>query len=137
MFNYAGYKEWKEDYDKQQEEMKHSRNALFEQIQTNKRKADTELAMKKKKVKRRASYDSDESNGSNNYKDKRVFDSDEDSDVEISNDLTGDKRKVFEFFQTATVNELQLMSSCSKKKAEGIVELRPYKGWIDLVCIHV
>lgn len=49
MLNYAGYKEWKEDYDKQQEEIKKSKNSLFEQIQINKRKADTELAMKKKK----------------------------------------------------------------------------------------
>lgn len=63
---------------------------------------------------------------------KLIF-SDEDSDVEISNELTGDKKKVFEFFQTATMNELQLMSSCSKKKAEIIVEFRPFAGWIDLV----
>lgn len=60
--------------------------------------------------------------------------SDEDSDVEISNELTGDKKKVLDFFETATVIELQLMATCSKKKAEAIIELRPYKGWIDLVC---
>lgn len=51
LVNYAGYKEWKEDYDKQQEELKQSKNLLFEQIQTNKRKADSELATKKKKGK--------------------------------------------------------------------------------------
>lgn len=51
MLNYAGYKEWKEGYDKQQEELKQSKNSLFEQIQTNKRKADTELVIKKKKGK--------------------------------------------------------------------------------------
>lgn len=49
MLNYAGYKEWKEDYDKQQEEIKKSKNSLFEQIQINKRKADNELVIKKKK----------------------------------------------------------------------------------------
>lgn len=59
--------------------------------------------------------------------------SDEDSDVEISNELTGDKKKVFEFFQTATINELQLMTSCSKKKAEIIIESRPFSGWVNLV----
>lgn len=59
--------------------------------------------------------------------------SDEDSDVELNDELTGDKKKVFDFFETATLNELQLMASCSKKKAEAVVELRPYKGWIDLV----
>lgn len=59
--------------------------------------------------------------------------SDEDSDVEISDELTGDKKKVFEFFQTATMNELQLMGSCSKKKAEAIIESRPFTGWVNLV----
>lgn len=49
MLNYAGYKEWKENYDKHQEELKQSKDSLFEQIQTNKRKADSELVIKKKK----------------------------------------------------------------------------------------
>lgn len=55
--------------------------------------------------------------------------------MEITNELMGDKKKVFEFFENATVNELQLMATCSKKKAEAIVELRPYTGWIDLVFV--
>ncbi|XP_018329041.1 SWI/SNF-related matrix-associated actin-dependent regulator of chromatin subfamily A containing DEAD/H box 1 homolog isoform X2 [Agrilus planipennis] len=69
----------------------------------------------------------------NEFKDSRVFDSDEESDAEINNDLTGDKRTVLDFFQTATNNELQLMNYCSKKKADIIIELRPFEGWIDLV----
>ncbi|KAF5291453.1 hypothetical protein FQR65_LT01764 [Abscondita terminalis] len=67
------------------------------------------------------------------YKDHRVFDSDEDSDVEISNVLTADKKKVLEFFRTAIPNELQLMTYCSKKKAEAIIECRPFDDWVDLV----
>lgn len=35
--------------------------------------------------------------------------------------------------QSAPQNELQLMTSCSKKKAEAIIAARPFKGWIDLV----
>ncbi|KAJ8959068.1 hypothetical protein NQ318_022324 [Aromia moschata] len=134
---YTGYNQWRQDYDRREAESKNSQIAnsvLYEQQQSFKRKAsEDEPVTKKKKVKRRRSYDSDDSTGSNHYKDKRVFDSDEDSDVEISNELTGDKKKVFDFFQTATINELQLMNSCSKKKAELIVESRPYSGWIDLV----
>ncbi|KAF5270701.1 hypothetical protein FQA39_LY01439 [Lamprigera yunnana] len=77
---------------------------------------------------------SDESDlETNDYKDERVFDSDEDSDIEISNDLTSDKKKVLKFFCTAIPNELQLMSSCSKKKAEAIVECRPFHDWVNLV----
>ncbi|KAJ8972627.1 hypothetical protein NQ314_000083 [Rhamnusium bicolor] len=136
---YTGYTQWRQDYDRREAESKSSQVAnantvLFEQQQSFKRKApDDETITKKKKVKRRKSYDSDDSTGSNSYKDKRVFDSDEDSDVEISDELTGDKKKVFDFFQTATLNELQLMNFCSKKKAELIVEYRPFSGWIDLV----
>lgn len=77
-------------------------------------------------------YDSDDSGG-NDYRDHRVFDSDEDSDVEISDDLTSDKRRVLEFLQTATPNELSLMATCSKKKVDAIVAVRPFTGWIDLV----
>ncbi|XP_032675954.1 SWI/SNF-related matrix-associated actin-dependent regulator of chromatin subfamily A containing DEAD/H box 1 homolog isoform X2 [Odontomachus brunneus] len=72
--------------------------------------------------------DSDEGD----YKDK-VFDSDEDSDVEISNELTGDKKAVLEFMQTAMSSELLLMSQCSQKRANAIVEARPFEGWKDLV----
>lgn len=61
------------------------------------------------------------------------FFSDEDSDVEISDHLTSDKKRVLEFMQKAPQNELQLMSSCSKKKAEAIIAARPFNGWIDLV----
>lgn len=61
------------------------------------------------------------------------FSDDEDSDAEISDELTNDKRKVLEFFETATLNELQLMQYCSKKKGEAIIEERPFTGWVDLV----
>lgn len=59
--------------------------------------------------------------------------SDEDSDLEISNELTGDKKRVFDFLQTATANELRLMSSCSQKKVDSLLSLRPFRDWIDLV----
>lgn len=85
-------------------------------------------------MRRRRSEDSDDSLGSaKDYKDNRVFDSDEDSDMEVNHVLTSDKKKVLEFFETATLNELQLMQSCSKKKAEIIIDFRPLNGWVDLV----
>ncbi|KAK0178638.1 hypothetical protein PV327_007514 [Microctonus hyperodae] len=72
--------------------------------------------------------DSDEAT----YKNK-VFDSDDDSDVEISNDLTGDKKAVFEFMQTGRLTEFLLMSHCSQKRAQAIVDARPFENWQDLV----
>lgn len=76
--------------------------------------------------------DSDDSGGAD-YRDARVYNSDDDSDVEITNDLTSDKKSVLEFLQKATPNELQLMASCSKKKVEALIELRPFNSWTDLV----
>ncbi|KAJ8923061.1 hypothetical protein NQ315_001610 [Exocentrus adspersus] len=133
---YKGYNQWRQDYDRREAEARNSQLAnqvLYQQQQSFKRKMSDQDPSRRKRAKRRRSCDSDDSAGSSSYKDKRVFDSDEDSDVEISNELTGDKKRVFEFFQTATMNELQLMNSCSKKKAEAVIESRPFSGWIDLV----
>lgn len=57
----------------------------------------------------------------------------EDSDNEINDDLIGDKKKVFDFLNTSNMNELSLLSGCSAKKAEAIMALRPFKGWVDMV----
>nr|XP_022916427.1 SWI/SNF-related matrix-associated actin-dependent regulator of chromatin subfamily A containing DEAD/H box 1 homolog [Onthophagus taurus] len=77
--------------------------------------------------------DSDDSGRSTSYKYHRVYDSDEDSDVEITKEVTGEKKRVLGFMQTATANELQLMASCSRKKVDAIIACRPFKDWVDLV----
>lgn len=100
----------------------------------NKRKFPSFEHKKKKAKRRRNNDDSDDSDfGRSDYRDRRVFDSDEDSDMEISDELTGDKKRVLEFMQNATPNELKLMNSCSKKKVDALMESRPFTGWIDLV----
>ncbi|KAK9739304.1 Helicase conserved C-terminal domain [Popillia japonica] len=88
---------------------------------------------KTKRCKMDVDEDSNESTDAKSYVDNRVYDSDEDSDVDISNELTRDKKRVFEFMQNATSNELQLMTSCSKKKIDAIIASRPFENWIDLV----
>ncbi|XP_072394473.1 SWI/SNF-related matrix-associated actin-dependent regulator of chromatin subfamily A containing DEAD/H box 1 homolog [Diabrotica undecimpunctata] len=136
-----GYTEWRQDYDKKTDEAKKfelANSELFIKAaqhtqQTQGVKREQEDQLKKKKVKRKKTYDSDDSTGNPEYKDEKVFDSDEDSDVEISKELTGDRKKVFDFFQCATINELQLINTCSKKKAEAIIDLRPFADWKDLV----
>ncbi len=47
--------------------------------------------------------------------------------------LSDDKKRVLNFFNSATDRELSCIQGCSKKKVEAIVELRPYDGWGDLV----
>ncbi|XP_076232532.1 SWI/SNF-related, matrix-associated actin-dependent regulator of chromatin, subfamily a, containing DEAD/H box 1 [Calliopsis andreniformis] len=105
-----------------------------EECRNNRKRTRKEPSRSNKKKRRKLNreedvdIDSDEAN----FKDK-VFDSDEDSDMEISNELTGDKKAVLEFMQNAMMSELLLMSQCSQKKANAIVEARPFESWRDLV----
>uniref|UniRef100_A0A4W5P0S0 DNA helicase n=1 Tax=Hucho hucho TaxID=62062 RepID=A0A4W5P0S0_9TELE len=43
------------------------------------------------------------------------------------------KGQILSFFQEASLDELSLISGCSVKKAQRIVELRPFNEWEDLV----
>lgn len=47
--------------------------------------------------------------------------------------MTPARQMVLSFYETATMDELLSIPGCSKKKAETIIELRPFSGWIDLV----
>ncbi|XP_039607057.1 SWI/SNF-related matrix-associated actin-dependent regulator of chromatin subfamily A containing DEAD/H box 1A isoform X2 [Polypterus senegalus] len=42
------------------------------------------------------------------------------------------KAKILKFLQDASLDELSLISRCSVKKAQKIIELRPFKSWEDL-----
>uniref|UniRef100_A0AAR2LPD8 SWI/SNF-related, matrix-associated actin-dependent regulator of chromatin, subfamily a, containing DEAD/H box 1 n=1 Tax=Pygocentrus nattereri TaxID=42514 RepID=A0AAR2LPD8_PYGNA len=64
-------------------------------------------------------------------KEETNFDSDSDSD-QADETLPKLKGQILDFFQSATVDELTLIAGCSLKKAQKIVELRPYKTWNDL-----
>jgi SWI/SNF-related matrix-associated actin-dependent regulator 1 of chromatin subfamily A len=61
-----------------------------------------------------------------------LFSGDE-SDIEISDILTNDKKAVLDFMQSALPTELLLMNQCSQKKVNAIIEARPFNGWKDLV----
>uniref|UniRef100_A0A7N8X1K0 DNA helicase n=1 Tax=Mastacembelus armatus TaxID=205130 RepID=A0A7N8X1K0_9TELE len=66
-------------------------------------------------------------------------DNDEDtvsSDFEDSDDcldsesgMTDPKKEIIKFFQNASIDELSLIPGCSVKKAQKIVELRPFDSW--------
>lgn len=67
---------------------------------------------------------------------ERVFDSDDDDSdgndmLEVK--MTKERKDVFEFINNATINELQSIKSCSLRKAEMIIETRPFTSWSDLV----
>ncbi|KAJ0176428.1 hypothetical protein K1T71_007607 [Dendrolimus kikuchii] len=90
------------------------------------------LAAKGGRARRGSSGSEDDDYGVRKGKDDLVYDSD-DSDNEVTDDLIGDKKKVFEFLNTSNLNELTLLSGCSQKKAEAIIAQRPFKGWLDMV----
>ncbi|XP_071630376.1 SWI/SNF-related matrix-associated actin-dependent regulator of chromatin subfamily A containing DEAD/H box 1 homolog [Temnothorax longispinosus] len=106
-----------------------------EELKKNRKRGLKESAKTSKKKRRKLNVDEDVDVDSDegNYNKDKVFNSDEDSDVEISNELTGDKKSVLEFMQTALPSELLLMSQCSQKRACAIIDARPFEDWRDLV----
>uniref|UniRef100_A0A3P9HKK4 DNA helicase n=1 Tax=Oryzias latipes TaxID=8090 RepID=A0A3P9HKK4_ORYLA len=58
-------------------------------------------------------------------------DSDEERDE--NRGLTETKKEILQFFQDASIDELTLISGCSIKKAQRIVELRPFDTW-EMLC---
>lgn len=84
------------------------------------------------KTKKSSNYDSDgDESVDESYAKGQVYDS-EDSDGEESKEITGQRKKVFEFMNSATLMELQTVKTLSEKKAGLIVDLRPFKDWADL-----
>ncbi|XP_052851743.1 SWI/SNF-related matrix-associated actin-dependent regulator of chromatin subfamily A containing DEAD/H box 1 homolog [Drosophila gunungcola] len=61
----------------------------------------------------------------------QVYDSD-DSDTEMSTKMTGQRKKVFQFMNEATLIELQSVKTLSEKKALAILEVRPFSDWAGL-----
>lgn len=76
-----------------------------------------------------------DSDNDNEKPKEMVFNSDDDEsdDPEVAYVMTKDRKKVFDFFNSATMNELQGMKTCSAKKADAITELRPFDDWADLI----
>lgn len=63
----------------------------------------------------------------------QVFDSDSENDGNYAPEMNIQRKEVFDFFNNATLAELTCIKSCSAKKAEIIIESRPYRNWDELV----
>ncbi|XP_076467265.1 LOW QUALITY PROTEIN: SWI/SNF-related matrix-associated actin-dependent regulator of chromatin subfamily A containing DEAD/H box 1-like [Babylonia areolata] len=58
----------------------------------------------------------------------------EDSDDSLDGDENSAKRdSVLSFLEEATLPELQLLPGCSRKKAEALIDLRPFRSWNKLM----
>uniref|UniRef100_A0A8C9Y1C8 DNA helicase n=1 Tax=Sander lucioperca TaxID=283035 RepID=A0A8C9Y1C8_SANLU len=95
--------------------------------------AKKQAAERKKKA--RASDDYVSSEGENDDEEETISSEFEDSDDELDSNggMTDLKKEILKFFQDATIDELSLIAGCSVKKAQKIVELRPFDGWQSLV----
>ncbi|ELU04658.1 hypothetical protein CAPTEDRAFT_222942 [Capitella teleta] len=71
-----------------------------------------------------------EGGGRRRKKNKGGDDDDDDSGSEIESCEMDDQ--LLSFFNDGTIEELMCVKGCSKKKAECLIELRPYEDWDDL-----
>ncbi|KAL7739474.1 hypothetical protein ACLKA6_011336 [Drosophila palustris] len=76
-------------------------------------------------------YDNSEDDDDVKQSKDQVYDSD-DSDTEGATKMTGQRKKVFQFMNTASIIELQSVKTLSEKKASALIELRPFNDWADL-----
>ena len=67
------------------------------------------------------------------YNKHNVFDSDDSENEGYAPEMTLSRKEVYEFFNNANIGELTSIKSCSMKKAEIIIENRPYRNWEELV----
>jgi len=67
------------------------------------------------------------------YQKDRVFESDSDEEFVTGQEMSIQRKQVYEFFNNANVGELTSIKTCSMKKAEIIIENRPYRNWEELV----
>lgn len=87
-----------------------------------------------KKARRASGMDNGEDSDGPEYEKERVFDSDDSGeDGDYKKEMNIQRKEVWEFFNNANIGELTSIKSCSLKKAEIIIENRPYRNWEELV----
>ncbi|XP_059193202.1 SWI/SNF-related matrix-associated actin-dependent regulator of chromatin subfamily A containing DEAD/H box 1A [Centropristis striata] len=88
-----------------------------------------------RKQKARLSNEDVSSEGENDDGEDTVSTEFEDSDEELDTKggMTDLKKQILSFFQDASIDELSLIAGCSVKKAQKIVELRPFDEWQSLL----
>lgn len=84
---------------------------------------------KKAKKLKKEMLDSDDGG---DYSNERVFDSDE-SDDEYQEEMSIQRKEVYDFFNNANLGELTSIKTCSLRKAEVIIDSRPFRNWEELV----
>lgn len=88
-----------------------------------------------RKMKALASNEHVSSEEENDMEEEAVSSEFEDSDEELDpkGSMTDLKKEMLKFFHDASIDELSLIAGCSVKKAQKILELRPFESWQQLV----
>uniref|UniRef100_A0A3P9PYH9 DNA helicase n=1 Tax=Poecilia reticulata TaxID=8081 RepID=A0A3P9PYH9_POERE len=96
--------------------------------------SDTGLAKKQAAERKKKARAAEEQISSDDDEEDVVTSEFEDSDDELEsiNVKKDVKDEILAFFQDASIDELSLISGCSVKKAQRIVELRPFDSWESL-----
>ncbi|KAK9518719.1 hypothetical protein VZT92_022788 [Zoarces viviparus] len=100
----------------------------------------TSIAMKQAAERKRKARASDERVSSEEEDDEEAVSSEfEESDEELDSKggMTDLKKEMLNFFRDSSIDELSLIAGCSFKKAQKIVELRPFDGWQSLVDVLI
>ncbi|XP_059154555.1 SWI/SNF-related matrix-associated actin-dependent regulator of chromatin subfamily A containing DEAD/H box 1A-like isoform X2 [Physella acuta] len=84
------------------------------------------------KVRKKSKKDIDLSDEDDDY-DEYDNSGDSDDSEDLDNKTKSETDNFLQFFEEATVEELTAMPGCSKKKAEVIISLRPFKTWQKLL----
>ncbi|XP_020499117.1 SWI/SNF-related matrix-associated actin-dependent regulator of chromatin subfamily A containing DEAD/H box 1A [Labrus bergylta] len=62
---------------------------------------------------------------------------DSDEELDTKGGMTDLKKEILTFLQEASIDELSLIAGCSVKKAQKIVELRPFDSWKRVVDVFI
>lgn len=120
------------------EEERNSKNSERELQQMKKNAKKERVKAQKESWKAKAAarieeQDMEEEEEDYNFGGSKVYDSDADSDTEPDTQMTTDRQLVLQFFNEGSVGELAAISGCSKKKAEVVAQIRPFKDWKDII----
>ncbi|XP_068560062.1 SWI/SNF-related matrix-associated actin-dependent regulator of chromatin subfamily A containing DEAD/H box 1A [Cebidichthys violaceus] len=92
-----------------------------------------------RKRKARASNEHVSSEEENDVGEDAVSSEFEDSDEELDpkGAMTDLKKEMLSFFRDSSIDDLTLIAGCSVKKAQKIVQLRPFNGWQSLLNVFI
>ncbi|MEQ2194544.1 hypothetical protein XENOCAPTIV_030660, partial [Xenoophorus captivus] len=95
--------------------------------------SDTSIAKKQAAERKKAAQAADEQVSSDDEEDIVTSEfEDSDDELESDNGRMDVKKEMLAFFQDASIDELSLIGGCSVKKAQRIVEMRPFDSWESL-----